>query len=86
MIGGSLTIANAPEIYAQGLQLVTQANYCVNFSQVEGVDSSAVSIVLAWQRAAQNANKILTLSHLPNSLSSLAELYGVLEFLPAVSV
>mgnify|MGYP003394326786 CR=1 FL=1 len=71
-----------PALYAEGLRYVGAQDWCVDFSQVSNFDSSSVSLVLAWMRAAQHKNTQLTVSGLPANLRSLASLYGVEEFLP----
>jgi phospholipid transport system transporter-binding protein len=54
----------------------------VDFSNVEAVDSAAVSMLLAWSRAAKANKRSLRVTGLPESLLSLANLYGVTEMLP----
>ena len=44
---------------------------------VKQVDSAAVSVMLAWQRAATEAGLKLELKNLPAKLKSLTKLYGV---------
>jgi phospholipid transport system transporter-binding protein len=47
------------------------------------VDSSAVSLLLGWMRVARQKNHELQIESLPESMVSLAGLYGVSELLPA---
>jgi ABC-type transporter Mla MlaB component len=42
-----------------------------------------VALLLAWKRRASAEGKPLTFAHLPPSLASLAQLYGVEELLAA---
>ena len=76
-------MVSVPAIYAQGLQNFTEGNWLIDCSQVESVDSSAVALLLAWLRAAQQKNLQLSVLGLPKSLASLASLYGVDVMLPA---
>ena len=48
-----------------------------DLSAVRTCDSSAVAVVLAWQREAQSRGVELQLSGLPADLLSLATVYGV---------
>jgi phospholipid transport system transporter-binding protein len=50
-----------------------------NFSDVTLVDSSAIAIMLAWQRAANQAQLPLQFIAVPNKLISLLNLYGVAD-------
>jgi phospholipid transport system transporter-binding protein len=41
-----------------------------------------VTVVFAWLRTARERGATLRISHPPASMTSLAELYGVSDFLP----
>jgi phospholipid transport system transporter-binding protein len=83
ILSGGLTMDTVPALFADGLQYLTRENLVVDFARVEAVDSSAVSLLLGWVRAAQKNNRELRVANLPPSLNSLAGLYGVSEMLPA---
>jgi phospholipid transport system transporter-binding protein len=51
----------------------------VDFAKVAEVDTSAVSLMLEWQRRAQAENKQISFVNLPKSLTSLTALYGVAD-------
>lgn len=82
LVSGRLTIATVPTLFETGLQHLTSEDLLVDFSQVEAVDSSAVSMLLGWLRAAQRSQHVLHVAGLPEDLLSLAHLYGVFELLP----
>jgi len=82
---GRLTIATVPALFEAGLQHLTSEDLLVDFSQVEAVDSAAVSMLLGWLRAAQRSQHTLRVTGLPEDLLSLAHLYGVAELLPRQS-
>jgi len=67
------------------LQHLSSEDLLVDFSQVEAVDSAAVSMLLGWLRAAQRSQRALRVTGLPEDLLSLADLYGVTELLPRQS-
>jgi len=58
-------------------------NLVVDLSGVSEVDSSALSLLLEWQRTARAGGQVIAFTHLPANLKSLADLYGVSELLGA---
>lgn len=54
----------------------------VDMSQVEVVDSAAVSLMLSWVRQAKIQNVDISFIHVPTNLQSLVDLYGLSEVLP----
>ena len=85
VVRGRLTIATVPALFETGLQHLSSEDLLVDFSQVEAVDSAAVSMLLGWLRAAQRSQRALRVTGLPEDLLSLADLYGVTELLPRQS-
>ncbi len=79
---GQLNMATVPAFFEAGLQALASRDLRVDFSEVEAVDSAAVSMLLGWARAAQRSRRTLHLTELPDDLLSLARLYGVEELLP----
>jgi len=55
----------------------------LDFSGVQTADSAALALVFSAMRQARQAGHALTCSGLPASFTTLAELYGVSELLPA---
>jgi phospholipid transport system transporter-binding protein len=80
-IQGRITIANANAVLTEGLKLFVRDGLVVDLSQLEEVDSSAVSLVLEWLREAQRNQRKLSFSNLPDNLKSLATLYSVLDLI-----
>jgi len=72
-----LTLANARAALAEGLSAIAAGQREFDLSPVTAVDSSAVALVLAWKRAARDHGAELVIAHAPESLHSLAQLYGV---------
>lgn len=85
VVRGPLTIETVPALFEAGLQHLASEDLLVDFSQVEAVDSAAVSMLLGWLRAAQRSQRTLRVAGLPDDLLSLARLYGVAELLPQPS-
>jgi phospholipid transport system transporter-binding protein len=73
----SLTVANATAALAQGVAALHAGQTVFDLRNVQSVDSAAVSVLLAWQRAARAAGVTLELRNLPPMLRSLTKLYGV---------
>jgi phospholipid transport system transporter-binding protein len=81
-VSGGLTMETVPALFETGLQHLAGEDLQVDFSQVEAVDSAAVSMLLGWARAAQHGQRNLRVLNLPDDLLSLARLYGVADLLP----
>lgn len=81
-VSGPLTLATAAALAAAGEQYMS-GELVVDLAAVTEVDSSALSLLFEWQRAAQRRQCRLSFCNLPASLSSLAELYGVADLIPA---
>lgn len=86
--GGSLritvpmVIANASALLEAGRSRLQAGVTSFDLSGAAEADSSALALVFAWMRAAQERGGSLRLSNPPASMVSLAELYGVSELLP----
>jgi phospholipid transport system transporter-binding protein len=75
--GASLTFDNAKTALHAGLQAIAGGQKEIDFTQVTTVDSSAVAVALAWQRAARASTGPLVFRNLPENLRSLVALYDV---------
>jgi phospholipid transport system transporter-binding protein len=73
----SITMADAADVLREGLQAIAQGAKTIDLSGLTHFDSSAVSALLAWQRAATEKSVSLELVGLPAGLLSLAKLYSV---------
>ena len=67
---------------AAGLTAIEGGQHVIDFSGLTAVDSAAVAVLLAWQRAARAKSIALSFINLPDMLQSLADLYGVAGLLP----
>jgi phospholipid transport system transporter-binding protein len=75
--GLSLTFNNAQTVLQAGLRALADGQAEFDFADVNAVDSAAIATMLAWQRAARKAGKVLSFRNLPANLQSLVKLYGV---------
>jgi phospholipid transport system transporter-binding protein len=84
IVQGPITIANVVEVIEQGANLFDRTDLIIDLAQVTEVDSSAVSMLLEWQRKAQKNNQRLCFSNISENLKNLTQLYGVSELVPLV--
>ena len=77
-----MVMTGAAELKALGEKAIASGATVVDLSQVAEADSSGVALLLAWARLAKERNQVLSIEHVPESIRSLAVLYGVVELLP----
>ncbi len=77
----TLTVINAKAALDLGLAAIKTGQTVFDLGTVKTADSSAVAVLLAWKRAARKSGTALSYVNVPAGLQSLAELYGVDEFL-----
>jgi phospholipid transport system transporter-binding protein len=75
--GSILTHASAKAALAAGLARIGSGATAVDCAALTQFDSSALAVLLAWQRAATARGTPLMVVNLPAGLSSLAQAYGV---------
>lgn len=82
-IVGPVTLATVNAVLEAGTQAFKAATLTVDFAGVTEVDSTAVSLLLEWRRAATRDQRRIDYVNLPANLKSLIQLYGVGELLDA---
>ncbi|MGQ0443176.1 MAG: STAS domain-containing protein [Methylophilaceae bacterium] len=80
-ITGDILVDNANTLLVASQQLAISGEALIDFANVTEIDTSAISIMLAWRRRAIAENKQLKFINLPANLSSLTQLYGVADFI-----
>lgn len=78
---GDWVLSNASRWLEEGREALEQGCTCFDLAGVGRVDSSALSLLMAWRRSALSLGRSLAFRNIPASMSSLAALYGVAEFL-----
>ncbi|MDQ9171018.1 STAS domain-containing protein [Oxalobacteraceae bacterium R-40] len=73
----TLNFANAKATLEAGLLAISSGQTEIDLARLASVDSSAVAVLLAWQRAAQAKGSVLHFHHVPHNLQSLIDLYSV---------
>lgn len=79
-VEGSITIDNVVAITQHGVTLFEENSLDIDLASVAEVDSSIVSMLLEWLREAKRKNIRLRFINIPESVTSLMQLYGVSEF------
>ena len=87
---GALSFETLPAVLEQSAQYTARPDLpdrlTIDFAAIDGVDSSAVALLLEWRREAQRLGKVLVFVNLPPNLLALANLYGVEELIqPSVA-
>jgi len=73
----ALTFDNAQAALAQGCAAVAAGETECALGGVTATDSSALALMLAWQRRAQGQGRSLKFINVPANVDALAKLYGV---------
>ena len=73
----AITLELAESALQAGLRAIAEGQTQFDLSNVTAADSSAVAVLLNWQRAAAGASSTLRFSNVPASLISLMDVYGV---------
>lgn len=81
-VSGEILVDNANAVLIESKALEMANDLQVDFSAVTDIDTAALSLLMEWQRRAIASNRKIVFTHLPESLHSLATLYGVADFIP----
>jgi phospholipid transport system transporter-binding protein len=83
VLSGPLTLANVAQVLEEGRRHLAEGAATVDLAEVSELDSSALALLLAWLREAKAAGRAIVFANLPESLQTIARLYGVQDLLPA---
>jgi phospholipid transport system transporter-binding protein len=78
-VSGAMRLAEAITLRDAGLPLIPSAK-SIDLSGVTEVDSAAIAVLLAWERASSGAQGPLPVTGAPEGLHSLSDLYEVSSF------
>lgn len=78
---GPLTLKEASGALQDGRQALAQGASVFDLARVTKVDSSALSLMLSWQREAQARAGSVGFRNVPDSVHSLARLYGLADLI-----
>ena len=77
-----MSLANAAQLAELGIAAIQAGDASFDLSAVRTCDSSALVVLLAWQRTAFAAGRSIAVSGVPADMLSLATVYGVDSILP----
>jgi phospholipid transport system transporter-binding protein len=76
-LSGNLVFANISSVLDESKLLTMPAQLQLDFTAVDEVDTSAISLILELQRRAMSQDTKISVQQVPENLSSLMQLYGV---------
>jgi len=82
LLSGEILVDNANAVLVESTGLEMSEALQIDFSAVTNTDTSAISLMMEWQRRAIAAKHKISFVNLPEGLESLATLYGVSDFIP----
>ncbi len=77
-----MSLANAAQLAQLGIEAIQGGDASFDLSAVRTCDSSALVVLLAWQRTALSAGRSIEVTGAPADMLSLATVYGVKGVLP----
>lgn len=81
-LSGPVVMQTLKGLHTVGMAQIAVGDLVVDMKDVTEADSSAVSLLMELRRAADRHAHKLTVLHAPDSVTSLARLYGVTDLLP----
>ena len=81
LIDGPVTLATHVSLRDAAATLLVDDVQDIDWQAVDAVDSSALALILHWQRYAATRGQPIRQSNLPGAVTALAELYGVSELI-----
>lgn len=83
VVSGPVTLANVTHVLEDGYAGIRGGAATVDLAGVTELDSSLLAMLLAWLREATRLGRTLKFDNLPEGLTTIARLYGVVELLPS---
>jgi phospholipid transport system transporter-binding protein len=83
VVGGPVTLSNVRRVVEEGERQLDEGVRTVDLSEVSDMDSSLLAALFAWLRHARQHEYDIGFVNLPESLRTIARLYGVDALLPA---
>jgi phospholipid transport system transporter-binding protein len=82
VLSGPVTLANVAALLEEGRRHLAEGVQTVDLGEVSEMDSALLALLLAWLRDARARERPLQFTNLPDSLRTIAQLYGVDRLLP----
>lgn len=85
VLSGPVTLSNVAQVLEECRQHLEGGARQVDLAEVTEMDSALLALLLAWLREAKAQRRELAFLNLPESLQTIARLYGVDGLLPVSS-
>jgi len=82
VLSGPVTLGNVAALLDEGRRHLAEGVQTVDLGEVTEMDSALLALLLAWLRDARASERKLVFANLPESLRTIAQLYGVDRVLP----
>jgi phospholipid transport system transporter-binding protein len=82
LVSGPMSMPHVESLLAESAALAATREVEIDLSAVSEVDTATISLLFEWLRHAHSHKCKVHYANLPENLSSLAKLYGVLELIP----
>lgn len=82
VVRSPMLMDNARTLLEAGCSFFQQGETVIDLSAVAEADSSALAVMLGWVRFAGERGVSLRFSGIPESICSLADLYGITDIFP----
>jgi len=82
-VSGALSMDTVEAVLVASTPIALPQDGIIDLTAVDRVDSAGVALVLAWARRAASEGTKIAFAGIPESMRSLATLYGVEELLVA---
>ena len=82
VVSGPVTLANVSGLLEEGRRYLAEGVAFVDLGEIGEMDSSLLALMLAWLRDARARGSDLAFANLPESVQTIARLYGVEGLLP----
>lgn len=82
VVSGAVTLGNAAALLEEGRRHVAEGVQTIDLGEVNEMDSALLAVLLAWLRDAHGRERPISFVNLPESLRTIAQLYGVDRLLP----
>lgn len=82
-VSGALSMDTVEAVLAASMSTGLPEDGIVDLTAVDRVDSAGIALLLAWARRAASESRKIAFAGIPESMRSLASLYGVEELLVA---
>jgi phospholipid transport system transporter-binding protein len=84
LIDGPVTLENVGDLIAEGAAFEGD-RVVVDLAGVTRADSSVLSLLLEWTRRFSGSGRQIAFANLSHNLQSMAQLYGVVDLIPAAA-